>query len=260
MAVLKGLKTLVTGAGGGIGAACARALAEAGADVAVADINGVAANTVAAECAKFGGSASAIEADCGDLKAIDSMINKAVTDMGRLDVIVNNAGVTRHAHIMDLDENDWDRMFRVNAKGVFFCMQRAAKSMISQGGGRIINIASVAGRGYYGTSNCAYAGTKGAVLAMTYVAAHQLGPNNINVNAICPGVTYTAIVEGLLSARSAEKGVTVEELKEEVGKSIPIRRGNDPEDIAAMAVFLAGPGARNITGQGFNVDGGLINS
>jgi NAD(P)-dependent dehydrogenase (short-subunit alcohol dehydrogenase family) len=188
------------------------------------------------------------------------MITKAVKEMGRLDVIVNNAGVTRHAHIMDLDEQDWDRMFRVNAKGVFFCMQRAAKAMIAQGSGRIINIASIAGRGYYGTSNCAYAGTKGAVLAMTYVAAHQLGPNNINVNAICPGVTYTSIVEGLLSARSTERGVTVEELKAEVGKSIPIQRGNDPEDIAAMAVFLAGPGARNITGQGFNVDGGLINS
>ena len=110
MSALKGLKTLVTGGGGGIGAACARALAEAGADVAVADINGTAANNVAAECAKFGGAATAIEADCGDLKAIDSMITKAVTDMGRLDVIVNNAGVTRHAHIITWDAAGEDEL------------------------------------------------------------------------------------------------------------------------------------------------------
>ena len=108
--------------------------------------------------------------------------------------------------------------------------------------------------------NAAYAGTKGAVLAMTYVAAHQLGTSNINVNAICPGVTYTAIVDGLMRDRAAERGVTIDDMRAEAEKTIPIRRGNDPEDVAAMAVFLASPGARNITGQGFNVDGGLINS
>ncbi len=260
MGVLQGKKALVTGAGGGIGAAVAKAMAAAGADVAVADINGAAAEAVAADCRAQGVAATAIQADCGDVAAIDAMMAKAAGEMGRLDVIVNNAGVTRHAYIMDLTEADWDRMFRVNAKGVFFCMQRAAKQMIAQGEGRIINIASVAGRGYYGSSNVAYAGTKGAVLAMTYLAAHQLGQHNINVNAICPGVTYTAIVDGLLKDRAAEKGTTVEELKRGVEKSIPIRRGNDPEDVAAMAVFLASPGARNITGQGFNVDGGLVNS
>lgn len=260
MSVLKGQRTLVTGAGGGIGAAVARAYAEAGASVAVADINADAAAKVAEECAAMGVPAEAIQADCGDLAAIDAMVAKAVDSMGGLDVIVNNAGVTRHAFIMDLTEADWDRMFRVNAKGVFFCMQRAAKQMMEQGGGRIVNVASVAGRGYKGTSNAAYAGTKGSVLAMTYVAAHQLGPHNINVNAICPGVTYTAIVDGLMRDRAAERGVTIDDMRAEAERSIPIRRGNDPEDVAAMAVFLASPGARNITGQGFNVDGGLINS
>lgn len=260
MTVLKGQRTLVTGAGGGIGAAVAKAYAEAGATVTVADIDGAAAGTVAAACEAFGVAATAVQADCGDLEAIDGMVSAATAAMGGLDVVVNNAGVTRHAYIMDLTEADWDRMFRVNAKGVFFCMQRSAKEMIAQGGGRIVNVASIAGRGYYGTSNAAYAGTKGAVLAMTYVAAHQLGRHNVNVNAICPGVTYTAIVDGLLRDRAAEKGVSVAAMKAESEKTIPIRRGNDPEDVAAMAVFLASPGARNITGQGFNVDGGLINS
>jgi NAD(P)-dependent dehydrogenase (short-subunit alcohol dehydrogenase family) len=260
MGILDGQKSLVTGAGGGIGAAIALAMAEAGANVAVADINAEAAEAVAATCREFGVQATAITADCGDLEAIDGMIEAAFSAMGGLDVIVNNAGVTRNAFILDLTEADWDRMFRVNAKGVFFCMQGAAKRMKEAGGGRIINIASVASRGYYGSSNVAYAGTKGAVLAMTYVAAHQLGKHNINVNAICPGVTYTNIVANLMKDRAEERGVTVEDMKRDVEKSIPIRRGNDPEDIGAMAVFLASPGARNITGQGFNVDGGLINS
>lgn len=260
MGALQGQRMLVTGAGGGIGAAVAKAYAEAGAVVTVADINGDAAEATAVACRDHGVAAEAIQADCGDLAAIDAMVARAATAMGGIDVIVNNAGVTRHAFIMDITEADWDRMFRVNAKGVFFCMQRAAKDMIAAGGGRIINVASVAGRGFYGSSNAAYAGTKGAVLAMTYLAAHQLGKHNINVNAICPGVTYTAIVDNLMETRAAERGVTVADMRAEAEQSIPIRRGNDPEDVAAMAVFLASPGARNITGQGFNVDGGLINS
>lgn len=257
MGELSGTTALVTGAGAGIGAGIARGMAKAGAKVAVADIDGAAAAKVAAEC---GSGAFAIQADCGDVGEIDRMIGEAMQGLGRLDAIVNNAGVTRHAYIMDLTEADWDRMFRVNAKGVFFCMQRAAREMIAAGGGRVINIASVAGRGYFGSSNAIYAGTKGAVLAMTYLAAHQLGRHNVNVNAICPGVTYTAIVSGLLEDRAAEQGATVEEMRARAEKGIPIGRGNEPEDVAAMAVFLASPGARNITGQGFNVDGGLINS
>ena len=161
---------------------------------------------------------------------------------------------------MDIDEADWDRMHRVNSKGVFFAMQRAAQQMIEQGEGRIINMASIAGRGFSATSNAAYAASKGAVLAMTYVAAHQLGPKNINVNAICPGVTFTDLVYKLIEDRAEEQGRTVEEMREIFERPIPIRRGNDPSDVAALAVFLASPGARNITGQGYNVDGGLINS
>ena len=116
-------------------------------------------------------------------------------------MIVNNAGVTRYAYIMDLTEADWDRIHRVNAKGVFFCLQRAAREMIRQfeadgSGGRIINIASISGRGYPGASNAAYAASKGAVIAMTKMAAQQLGRYNVNVNSICPGVTRTELGRG----------------------------------------------------------------
>ena len=189
------------------------------------------------------------------------MVQQTVETFGRLDVIVNNAGVTRYLNFMEVTEADWDRIHRVNAKGVFFCMQRAAQQMIAQGqGGRIINIASIAGKGYAGTSNAAYAASKGAVIAMTMIAAHQLGRYDINVNAICPGVTRTAMSQASLVQRAQSLGITVEELEQRRIEAIPIRRANDPEDIAAMALFLASPGARNITGQAFNVDGGLIMS
>src|SRR5947207_3996432 len=270
MADLQNKIVLVTGAGAGIGRATALAMAAEGAVVAAADIDRGAAERSSADCnnSRTGGNsrrAIAIEADCGDVASIDRMIAQAVAGLGRLDVIVNNAGVTRSAQIMDLTEADWDRIHRVNAKGVFFCLQRAAREMIRQhqadgSGGRIINIASISGRGYPGASNAAYAASKGAVISLTWMAAQQLGRHNINVNAICPGVTRTELGARNAVTRAAERGLTVAELNAEAEARIPIGRANQPEDIAAMAVFLASPAARNITGQAYNVYGGLVPS
>ncbi len=260
MPMLQDKVALVTGAGSGIGRAIALAMAAEGATVAAADIDLAAAQRTADQAAGNARRAIAIEADCGDVASIDAMVTRAVADLGRLNIIVNNAGVTRYAYIMDLTEADWDRIHRVNAKGVFFCLQRAAREMMSSGGGRIINMASISGRGYAGASNAAYAASKGAVIALTKMAAQQLGRYNINVNAICPGVTRTELGARNAVGRAAERGITVEELMAEQEKGIPIGRANTPEDIAAMAVFLASPGARNITGQSYNVDGGLVPS
>src|SRR6516165_803695 len=212
MPILQDKVVLVTGAGAGIGRATALAMTEAGATVAAADIDLAAAQRTADEAAGNARRAIAIEADCGDVASIDAMVARTVAELGRLDAIVNNAGVTRYAQIMDLTEADWDRIHRVNAKGVFFCLQRAAREMIKQGGGRIINIASIAGRGYAGTSNAAYAASKGAVIALTKTAAQQLGRHNINVNAICPGVTRTELGARNAIERAAERGITVAEL------------------------------------------------
>ena len=250
---------LVTGAGRGMGRAIAIALAVEGANVAVSDIDAPAVEDTSIAVRELGRRSVAIQADVGNLDDIDRMVNATVEGLGRLDILVNNAGVTKFLDIMDVTEADWDRIHRVNAKGAFFCMQRAAEHLINQGeGGRIINIASIAGKGYSGTSNAAYAASKGAVLAMTYIAAHQLGRHDINVNAICPGSTRTEMSEATMASRAQSLGVPISELEEQRSERIPIGRPNDPEDIAAMAVFLAGPGARNITGQAFNVDGGLV--
>jgi len=249
---------LVTGAGQGIGRAAALGLAAAGAHVVAVDINGESAKETAAAVTAKGRRGLAITADMGSLDDIDRMVREAVAAFGHVDVLVNNAGITRRAYIMDLEEVDWDRIHRVNAKGVFFCLQRVAREMIPRRRGRIINIASIAGKGFAGTSNAIYAASKGAVIALTKTAAQQLGPHNINVNAVCPGVVRTKLFLDMVATMAQKEGVSAEEVEQRYVAAVPLQRANEPEDIADMVVFLASPGARNITGQSFNVDGGLI--
>jgi NAD(P)-dependent dehydrogenase (short-subunit alcohol dehydrogenase family) len=248
---------LVTGAGNGIGKATALALAKAGAHVVVADIAGAQSTAQSIMESQYP-RPLAVQADVGDLADIDRMIRQIIGEFGQIDILVNNAGVTRRADIMDLTEQDWDRIHRVNAKGVFFCLQRAAREMIPRRSGRIVNIASIAGKGYAGASNAAYAASKGAVIGLTRLAALQLAQHNINVNSVCPGVTRTALSDANLKTRAEQENVTLAEMERRRAEAIPLKRANDPEDIAAMVVFLASPGGRNITGQSFNVDGGLI--
>ena len=252
---------LITGAGNGIGRAIAIAMGENQRNVVCADIDLDAAQITANTIRQLGVEATAVRVDVGETLQISEMIQEVKREFGRLDILVNNAGVTRAADIMELTEGDWDRIHRVNAKGVFFCLQGAAKQMIEQdSGGRIINIASIAGRGFAGTSNAAYSASKGAVISLTKTAAQQLAKHDITVNSICPGVTTTEIVEGLVKTRAEAKGISLDDMVKEMTDNIPLKRANDPEDIAAMAIFLASKGARNITGQSYNVDGGLVTS
>jgi meso-butanediol dehydrogenase/(S,S)-butanediol dehydrogenase/diacetyl reductase len=249
---------LVTGAAQGIGKAAALALAAAGANVAAADIDAAGAKETAAAIAAMGRRALAIQADVGSLADIDRMATEVLAAFGKIDILVNNAGVTRRAYIMDLTEEDWDRIFRVNAKGVFFCLQRVAREMIARRSGRIINIASIAGKGFAGTSNAIYAASKGAVISLTKTAAQQLGRHDINVNAVCPGIVRTALYSEMVRVIAEKEGMSIAEVERRGVESVPLKRANEPEDIADMIVFLASPRARNISGQAFNVDGGLV--
>ncbi len=255
MGELDGKVALITGIGAGMGTGIAEAYAAAGAIVVGADIDATAGRAV---MERIGGPSSFVLGDVSRVSECQGLVDHVVGTHGRIDVVVNNAGVTKSLGFFDVTEADWDRIYSVNARGLFFLMQAAAVAMRDRGeGGRIVNIASIAGKGYRGTSNVAYAGTKGAVIAMTRVGASQLARFGINVNAICPGVTRTALFDQVIDELVERLGGTREEAEARAVRSIPLRRANDPADIGALAVYLASPAARNVTGQSWNVDGGL---
>lgn len=258
---LEGKAVLVTGAARGMGRATAELAAAEGARVAVADLNIDGAEAVAKGIRDRGGEAVAIGADVGDLGSIDAMVDAALEAFGAIDVLVNNAGITRYAPFMEVTEEDWDSFMRVNAKGSFFTLQRVAREMIERGqGGRIINMASIAAKGFRGTSNAAYASTKGAVVAFTYQASSALAQHNICVNAVCPGPVDTDMSRGVGRQRADAMGRSFEEQLTAGLDSIPLGRMIPPEDVAQMVVFLMGPGGYNITGQTIHVDAGVLMS
>jgi NAD(P)-dependent dehydrogenase (short-subunit alcohol dehydrogenase family) len=188
---------------------------------------------------------------------IQRLVTQAIEQFKRIDVLCNNAGVLRFQDMFDITEADWDFVLDVNAKGAFFVMQAVAREMIKRRSGKIINTASISGKQpepyfvHYGVS-------KAAVIHMTKSAAIVLAPYNINVNAICPGSTVTDMSLMTTAGRAKLLGVSLDEAIKTREAQIPIGRRNQPEDIAAMTAFLASPDADQITGQAFNVDGGLV--
>jgi NAD(P)-dependent dehydrogenase (short-subunit alcohol dehydrogenase family) len=246
---------IITGAGRGMGHAMAVRFANEGAKVVVAETDRASAEQTFAEIGERG---LMVLADISKVAEIDTLIERTVASLGRIDILVNNAGVTKSLGFFDVTEADWDWMNAVNSRGLFFCMQRAAREMVKQKSGKIINIASIAGKGFRGTSNIAYAGTKGSVIAMTRIAASQLARHNINVNAICPGATRTHMYQSIMQELVEKRGINEAEATRRLDAMIPLGRSNAPDDIANMAAFLASAEADNITGQSFNVDGGLM--
>ena len=246
---------IVTGAGRGMGGAMARRFAKEGAQVVVAEIDEASAHETFEAIGRRG---ILVMTDMSSVAEINALVDKTVAQYGRVDILINNAGVTKSLGIFEVTEGDWDWMFAINARGVFFCMQRVALEMVKQKSGKIVNIASIAGKGFRGTSNIAYAGTKGAVIAMTRIGASQLARYNINVNAICPGATRTHLYETIQNEIVEKRGISLDEAQRRMDASIPLGRSNSPDDIASMACFLASAEADNITGQSYNVDGGLM--
>ncbi len=256
--LLKDKIALVTGIGTGMGKAIALRYAKEGAHVVGAEIDEASGQQTAAEVSAHDRRGMFIKTDMGKVDDIKALVAKAIETFGQIDILVNNAGVTRSLGFFDVTEEDWDWIHSVNSKGVFFCMQEVAREMAKRNEGRIVNIASIAGKGFRGTSNISYAGSKGAVIAMTRIGASQLAKHNINVNAICPGATRTSLYDRVMQQLTEREGITEAEAIARMDASIPLKRSNTPDDIANMAAFLASDEARNITGQSFNVDGGLM--
>lgn len=248
---------IVTGGATGIGKACAQALVDVGYAVAIADVS-MSGEKVAAQLAEDGGRALFVRTDMADVGQIRALMDTTVQEFGRLDVLVNNASVTRVLDFYEVTEADWDQILTVNARGYFFAMQLAAERMEATGGGRIVNMASIAGKGFRETTNIAYASSKGAVIIMTRIAAARLGPVNIRVNAICPGMTKTDMWSNWIDGRAIQEGVARDVMEAEMSAKVPLNRLNEPSDVAALVVFLASDASHTITGQSINVDGGVM--
>jgi meso-butanediol dehydrogenase / (S,S)-butanediol dehydrogenase / diacetyl reductase len=257
---LVGQVALVTGAGQGNGRAIALRLARGGAAVAVNDLQGAGAQRVVGEIRDLGGTGIAIATDVREVALIERMIRRTIAELGRLDVLVNNAGLIRANPLGAVTEEDWDQTFAVNARGLFFCLQAAARVMVAQGSGVIVNIASVAGRGNAGLSlSPPYAASKAAVINLTQQAARALADQNVRVNAICPGLIDTAFnwqLEDEVGVK--QKGLPRGEFLKQRIAAVPMGRIGQPEDVANAVAFLASPQASYITGQSLNVDGGII--
>jgi len=256
--LLKDKIAIVTGGGVGIGKAVALRYAKEGAHVVVAEINEATGQQTAKEVSAHDRRGLFVKTDMSSLSHIDAMVEKAVEAFGRIDILMNNAGVNKQLNFFEVTERDWDWIHSINAKGLFFCMQAVAREMAKNNYGKIINLASIGGKGFRGTSNIAYAGSKGAVIAMTRIAASQLAPHNINVNAICPGATRSEMYDTIIRQIVDRDKITEAEAIARIDVSIPLRRSNTGDDIANIAAFLASEESRNITGQSLNVDGGLM--
>jgi len=259
MGQLDGRTILITGAARGIGAACARRLAADGAKLVLADLDpGV--EKVAAELGQV-----AIRADVTRRQDIERMVDEPYRRWGRLDVLFNNAGVIRVQPMLEVAEDEWDRVMAVNLRAVFFVLQAVGRRMRDQGlipgselRGKLIQTASIAS--YRGGNHLMtpYSASKAGVVSLTRSAAQALARDGITSNCVCPGAVETAMWEQIDKEWGALEGLGVGEAWKKRIRGIPLGRPERPEDVAKVVAFLAGPDSDYMTGQALNVDGGLV--
>lgn len=243
---LAGRVALVTGASQGIGRACALALAESGAHVALAARNEEKLAAVVKEIEAKAGAAAAFRMDVGDEASVKAAVKSALERFGKIDILINNAGITKDTLLLRMKRADWDSVIQTNLNGAFYCTQAVLGSMLKQRWGRIINITSVFGQiGQAGQAN--YAASKAGLIGFTMAMAREVASRTITVNAVSPGYIQTAMTEGLS-----------EDLKSKVNEMIPLGRAGTDAEVAYAVRFLASEEASYITGHVLKVNGGML--
>jgi NAD(P)-dependent dehydrogenase (short-subunit alcohol dehydrogenase family) len=243
---LSGKVAIVTGAGRGMGRATATRLAAAGASVVVSDISEDSSEAVAAGLRESGGQAIGHAGDVANASDVDGLIKRAVSEFGALNILVNAAGVLRRTPVFEMDESEWDFVIGVNLKGTFLPSKAALPALRESGWGRIVNFSSTAGKTTSTLGSAAYTASKHAVLGLTRHMAMEEASHGITVNAVCPGLIDTEMVQTEVD----------EARKAAYANSFPIHRLGEPEEVAELVAFLASDRAAYITGQALDISGG----
>jgi NAD(P)-dependent dehydrogenase (short-subunit alcohol dehydrogenase family) len=256
---LKGKHVVITGAGRGIGRAIALIFARAGADVAVTARTSADLDLLVQEIEALGRRCIAVSCDVTDAEQVKQMAAHVIEGLGSVDILVNNAGNAETHPFLNHPDELWHSMLAVNLTSVYYVTKAFAPAIIEQGGGRIINIASVAAR--VGAKYvAAYTAAKHGVLGLTRALAVELMPHNITVNAICPGFVDTPMTHASIANIANRTNLTEAQAREALEKTSLQKRLIDPEEVAAVALFLAQESSKGITGQAINVDGGSVMS
>lgn len=254
---LKGKNAVVTGGAGGMGRTTSMLLAEAGANVLVADMDEAAASRTAGEIAgKYGVKTASCKCNVTCKADVEAMASLAIETFGRVDILNNIAGASTKVDFLEMPEETYDLMMDVNAKGTFLVNQAVLKIMLPYQAGKIVNMSSMSGKEGYPT-NIAYTAAKFAVTGMTQAIAKYAAPYHINVNCVCPGIVRTRIWDKLLDDVRQAGGDPDAYWQERIS-GIPLKRPQTEEDVARMFLYLSSDFADNMTGQAINVTGGLI--
>jgi len=241
---LQGKTAVITGAARGIGKVTALALADAGANCVLVDVMDEVKET-AAEVAELGVRAEGHVADVTHTEQITGLMKTVFKDFGSIDILVNNAGITRDNLLLRMTDDEWDKVLAINLRGAFVCLRAAARYMLKQQSGRVVNIASVVGV-IGNPGQCNYSASKAGMIGLTKSAARELASRNVNVNAVAPGYVRTAMTDAL-----------PDKAKEAALSVIPLQRLSEPRDIANAVLFLSSDESNYITGHVLHVDGGM---
>lgn len=253
-----GQVAIVTGAGQGIGRGIALRLARDGMQIVIADLRAEQAELVAAEVRELGVQALAVGMDVTDETQRQELIAATLGAFQRIDVLVNNAGIQRASNPLEVTEAHWDAMLNVNAKAVWFMCQATMKHMLPRRHGRIINLASIAGKMASTVYHPVYNVSKAAVIAMTKTFAHVGAPHGVRVNCVCPGVIASAMQDQVDAEFAQLMHKPADQIRAERLARIPLGMLGRPEEVADVVAFLAGPDSRYMTGQAINISGGML--